>query len=841
METTTPQNESKIDLGIKMNGCILDGITLYEYFPTERVEALLQSDHLKAEWNKSNYSQQMSLQIYQNEKCQLQTYLKNYNKKAKAIPVKYCKPKHKWGRVFPTKSLGITCFRKKIRNTLIKDLYYDFDLKNAQVEIVRNICQQNNIDCPSIEYYCNNREETLELTKNEYNVDRDMAKKLFLRLCFFGSFDGFCQDNKIENAKPTPFITDFTNELKTIANTTLTYNEKLYNTARKTKENKEKKNNKNYIGAFYGLYLQEYETRIVSSISEYLINNTKLLDLPESNIHKCGAYEYDGLKLLKENVDKYPGGVNGVLKLLIEKTKSITNFDLIWEEKAIDQFYDISTELNDMKIAEEVLIKPIIESKYKGVHTESEAAKKMIQVYPHWVYCQEQLYVFDNETGMWSTSKNIHRKIIKNYSEELHYMKIDKESGDWVRDPIHSYGTSIQKTDEVLKSIQTEVINNNWLKQMEHTSLHKLLFNNGYFDGDTELFYHKDEYKFNPDIMFMGKIHHDFTPLSFDDANYADTIFDRYIKQLIGEDDALYLFTQLSRALMGDVMKKLTLCLGPTNGGKSSITKMFKAACGDYCGNFNAENLSEKKVTDEAQAIRWALLLKNKRIIFSNEMKMGIKLDCNIMKKFSSGGDELQGRSHCEEEKDFTPHFMMCLFANDFPEITGYDEPLQGRTEVYSFNKQCVDKPLNKCNEFEIPKVESSVIELEIKTLKFQKCLVQKLIQAYVENKEDPVEKTQSMAIAKSTWIQEEPDILKTFLNDYEITDNLDDFVTSQNIVSYLKEQTKGKSIKLFANEMHRYCKLKQLNNVYPKPKKIRGKTQNVWYGIKEIDEILDV
>jgi hypothetical protein len=47
-----------------------------------------------------------------------------------------------------------------------------------------------------------------------------------------------------------------------------------------------------------------------------------------------------------------------------------------------------------------------------GVFTEVEASEKILKIFKHWVYCNDELYVFDNTTGMWNTSNNIHRKII---------------------------------------------------------------------------------------------------------------------------------------------------------------------------------------------------------------------------------------------------------------------------------------------------------------------------------------------------------------------------------------------------------------------------------------------
>jgi hypothetical protein len=87
---------------------------------------------------------------YANEKLQLQAYKALYNKLLGGVVVKYSKPKHKWGRAFPCKSLGLSTMRRKVRNALIKGLYYDCDLKNAQPEIIRNLCESNHIPCPLI-------------------------------------------------------------------------------------------------------------------------------------------------------------------------------------------------------------------------------------------------------------------------------------------------------------------------------------------------------------------------------------------------------------------------------------------------------------------------------------------------------------------------------------------------------------------------------------------------------------------------------------------------------------------------------------------------------------------
>ena len=79
-------------------------------------------------------------------------------------------------------------------------------------------------------------------------------------------------------------------------------------------------------------------------------------------------------------------------------------------------------------------------------------------------------------------------------------------------------------------------------------------------------------------------------------------------------------------------MKKFIFGLGSANNGKSTIVKACTSAFGDYIGSFNAENLCFKTTSsDEAAQMRWALLLRYKRLIFSNEIKMNSEINGNMV------------------------------------------------------------------------------------------------------------------------------------------------------------------------------------------------------------------
>jgi len=344
METNATVAINALSIMLTKRSSVLDGIVLLEVIPIERIKALLKSNLLLASWGEDynwDFHKKLIMEQYANEKDQIQKYLQNYNKALGAVSVKYGKPKHKWGRAFPFKSLGLSCIRRTIRNSLIDDIYYDFDISNAQPQIIRNLCESNNIPCPIIKRYCAERSQIKRMVAEHYGVSEDTAKELFIRLCFFGSFVGWCMENKISNKSPLEFITLFERELKDIAERAKKQNAALYETARKKKEDSGEVKENKVLGSFFALYNQEYESRIVEAVMCYLINQTSLMKHANTNT-PVGAYEYDGIKLLKANVDAFEGGVNAVVELLNEKTVELTGFHLEWTNKPFEEVYDLN-------------------------------------------------------------------------------------------------------------------------------------------------------------------------------------------------------------------------------------------------------------------------------------------------------------------------------------------------------------------------------------------------------------------------------------------------------------------------------------------------------------------
>lgn len=464
-----------------------------------------------------------------------------------------------------------------------------------------------------------------------------------------------------------------------------------------------------------------------------------------------------------------------------------------------------------------------------GVWTDLEAAETIYKIYNKFVCCQDILFVFDKSTGMWSNNETIIFKIFTDYSDYLHVLKTDK-NGDSEKTK-KSYGNTYQLFKNCIHSLKTLCINDEWLIFTAKSSLGYILFKNGIYNMKTSVFT-KD---FNSDIVFFDRISRDY--VDDIDKNYLIDIEKRLFIDVLGEEVSKYLLLNLARAIAGDTMKKIYFGLGGTNGGKSTITNACTLAFEGYMGNFNAETLSKNKSSaDPAAQWRWAYLLRYKRIIFSNELKTNVELDGNSIKKVSSGVDKITARTHNKGEEEFIPSFKVFCFANDLPKIDPFDDAVNIRLNIIGYKKCFVDNP---SNEFQL-KIDYN-LDKEMNTDKFKNTFVKLIFERYYKFiKDNELEIIpEEIKNSKTDWVGDatETNIINTFLYDYEITNNVNDYIKSADINFWLGEKNLGITFKKFTTELKQYCTIKKLFNVIGKDKKINGKCLRVWVGIKKIVE----
>jgi len=391
---------------------------------------LIKSDYLNEMFNKNNYSEKIASKQYKNEKEQLNCFMKIFDKKKSIFPVTYtfCS-KHTLGRLYNFKSLGITSFRKKIRNTLIHQNYIDLDLSNAQPTILYNICK-GKISIPFLEKLIMKREEVLKNVMETYNVDRTLAKKLFLRLSFYGTFEGWKLENKLKDIEETEYILGLTNELYTISNEIIKNNKELFLKVKKLKEN-EKKENLN--GSFMAFYLQTYELQIIDAVIQYICEETDLCNILDLD-YKILTYEYDGIKLLKEGVIKY--GLENLINDLENVILTKTGFHMKIEEKPIEKIYDLEYEPYEKIIDDEEDI-----NNFDGLTTYEEIKEKFEKshckiLYPiNYVKKNEKEFDYFNEKNLIQTYR--HLTFENNVYDKKGNLLIIKEESfieKWIKD-----------------------------------------------------------------------------------------------------------------------------------------------------------------------------------------------------------------------------------------------------------------------------------------------------------------------------------------------------------------------------------------------------------------------
>jgi hypothetical protein len=287
----------------------------------------------------------------------------------------------------------------------------------------------------------------------------------------------------------------------------------------------------NWVGSALNRVMCVYENNILHSVIS-VVNREHL---------EIASLMFDGLMVYGNHYD------NDELLTKIEE-KVNEDFD------GLNMKFAYKEHNNDIIVPDDFVIpneKDVVDTVVAGVTDDKNATETLFKLYPHWVFCEEVLYVFDKETGLWNTDHTSHLKIIQQFSDKLHILKYDNKSDRMIRTDI-SYGNTLSLMEKLPTLIKTLCKNENWLKQKQYSSLGKILFLNGYYDCKEQKFYPKVDFGFNPEILFMGRIHHDFEPF---DENYMDSIKRRLFYDALGTEQGDYLILNLARGLAGDLMK----------------------------------------------------------------------------------------------------------------------------------------------------------------------------------------------------------------------------------------------------------------------------------------------
>lgn len=238
---------------------------------------------------------------------------------------------------------------------------------------------------------------------------------------------------------------------------------------------------------------------------------------------------------------------------------------------------------------------PNIEIIYDSfVKNDLEAAEKLYSLYSDWKYSEGELYVFNDEDGMWKSGRNTFNKIVSRFTNQL-WVAVKNMNDKLEASKVKSYGNTTFLFNQMLEKLKILCVDDKWLFRSYSSSLGKLLFNNGYFDIKINKFHSG----YNKDIVFSGKIPHDYKSFTIKDDEYIESIKRKLFYEPLGKEVGDYFILNLARGLAGDRMKRIFFGLGFSNTGKSTVTKALLKTCGDYVGIFDGNNLAYRNTSVE--------------------------------------------------------------------------------------------------------------------------------------------------------------------------------------------------------------------------------------------------
>lgn len=650
---------------------------LFESYDRDVLLKLLSSQHLFESWsNCDNWALEQAKKLYKNEKEAIQKYFKKYRSDGEGSFVSYKTSRHGWGRPFPVRSLGFSGFRKPVRHT-VATRYYDIDISNCQPSILYWSLKNNNLPVPqSLEEFVSKRDQILSDTSKILGCDRSQAKELFISLFFMGTYHGFRvrmqeKGTRVPEECP-PCIKALSSDLHELAVNMKQKNPELYKVAYQKRKEKSEDTSLNFtMRTFLSLWCQTYEFNIVDSLLQMLHETTSLTKKNDDG-KIYASYEFDGIKLLRENVDAYPGGLQQVLQMCGEFCVQKHGIPLRFEEKPMDKNFDLSQVTVNATVVNEPTSDDDLLRTMKLCCKNHRLAAEIVQEQTDgdyiYIRSRNEWYTWSGEEWEQSPHHFIsqYHKYVKDYFEE-NISESTKTTPEY-KDAMFkleailgnaSYCTGVEKMAKTLFSTLTLDFDMN--KDI-------LNFNNGVLDIALKTFRprRKDDYV----KMTCG---YDFFPYKLEkNATEDDLQYEKDIMKVLTQiqpDPQIFEFWMLclSSGLSGRNLEVFLIYNGKGRNGKSLITDAMKINLGEYFGTVQPSVLTESPKNKSSGDANSAIAnLDKKRYCICQEPPKHLPIQNSAMKQFTGGG-EMQARQLYKESRSIQLDMTMGVECNSRP------------------------------------------------------------------------------------------------------------------------------------------------------------------------------
>jgi hypothetical protein len=257
-------------------------LTLTETIPVDKLKKLLKSkkiDNLKNSEDKSMQTILESLQRHAKSGRHNVTYTQR--------PPKDYPTGEKLGRLYPKNGRSsLQSLNRHVRGYLAEGIYVDVDIVNCFPELLRQKCEQLDINCSHLAQYCANRDFHLQELMDAC-LTRDQAKGAFTYGINGQKLECFLRSNDLDGAD-VPFLVDYSREMDAI-------HKALGGRVEFQKYIKrgEQQRASNAMGHAMTFFLQEIERRVAIAMVTYLQDT---LD------YEVGTLIHDGCLVKTDNL-----------------------------------------------------------------------------------------------------------------------------------------------------------------------------------------------------------------------------------------------------------------------------------------------------------------------------------------------------------------------------------------------------------------------------------------------------------------------------------------------------------------------------------------------------------
>ena len=571
-----------------------------------------------------------------------------------------------------------SCMKCIAKSVLCGKIYNDLDVVNAHPEMLLQTWTKLGYKCKMMKYYNENRDDIFKMCKDKYNISRDDVKSEINKIYYGG---------KLKISEPSIFK-DVEKEIQINRKLFLSRDEMVKYRHHAIEEKGE--DYYNLDGTALSYYAQTCECKILLCMYRWL----------KGKDYEIGALIHDGLHLkLKgdENIDdlcKY-------LSIFIQQQ---TGFDLKLKIKPFQEVPEIDNIIT-------------IETDKEGGDYITEFIKD------DYVVSNERIFMRINDVWT-SNDKQIKRGLIKTISEldirMITYKTMKGENGFEKVPEINPYSRMNKGCNNLIPFVNpTE--DDDFIDKLWSSNIGKLCFKNGYWDFKKACLKPYDN-----EVHTTIKINRDFKPAT---ASDVQDVYDRILLPIFNNDHELMnvWLNYIARGLAGHVEdKNWGVGIGERDCGKGVLSGGLESCFGEYVRATNSENFLYKAgQQDSAKALSWLVPFEFKRLLLTNEITKDAenkyRINGNVLKKLSSGGDKIEARVNHKDEINFKIQSRVCMFCNDLPPI----EPSDAKETSYMFkypskfvekDDQRLSKPILRqkyhLNEHEEPVYEFNEIKM---------------------------------------------------------------------------------------------------------------------------------